>query len=85
MENESNYDLFQKLHPHCFSEAMVARFARNELEFRAANGDGEAKMLLTLRDCEEQESKHLHPASDRRTQIGEPQPKFKLIYHMRLQ
>ncbi|GHP13080.1 hypothetical protein YK48G_05050 [Lentilactobacillus fungorum] len=83
MKNESNYDLFQRLHPHCFAEAMVARFARNELERRAANGDGEAKMLLALNDCENNESQSLHLPSPRRTHIQEPQ-RFKLIYHLRL-
>ena len=59
MENESNYDLYTKLHPRCFSEAMVERIARTELERRAANGDGEAKMLLELKKIEP-DAKPLH-------------------------
>lgn len=52
MENESNYELYKKLNPRCFSEAMVARIARTELERRADNGDGEARMLLELQKLE---------------------------------
>ncbi|MEE8825670.1 hypothetical protein LASUN_23650 [Lentilactobacillus sunkii] len=52
MENESNYELYKKLNPRCFSEAMVARIARTELERRADKGDGEARMLLELQKLE---------------------------------
>lgn len=52
MENESNYDLYTRLSPRCWSEALVAKAAENELKYRAIHGDGEARMLLELHQLE---------------------------------
>ncbi|PAK87543.1 hypothetical protein B8W96_03295 [Lentilactobacillus parakefiri] len=52
MENESNYDLYTRLSPRCWSEALVAKAAENELKHRANRGDGEARMLLELHQLE---------------------------------
>lgn len=54
MQNETNYYLYQRLTPTNWASALFAKNARTELERRANNGDGEAKMLLTLHDCEEE-------------------------------
>lgn len=82
-ENNSNYDLFQRLHPHSFSEAMVAHYAKDELKRRAANGDGEAKMLLAIRESElreEDQSIKRGPIQNIKNSV----PTLKFIFRMRL-
>lgn len=79
----SNYDLFKRLHPHCFSEGMVAHYAKEELERRAADGDGEAKMLLAIRESElrEEDQTIKHAAIQ---PLRKAMPTLKVIFRMRL-
>lgn len=80
MENQSNYELYTKLTATSFASGLISVAARNELERRAKNGDGEAKMLLELHKIQPA-SKPLHghvvhSISERPTQ--------KFIYTLRL-
>ncbi|MCH4165527.1 MAG: hypothetical protein LKF37_12210 [Lentilactobacillus diolivorans] len=85
LEDNSNYDLFQRLHPHCFSEAMVAHYAKEELERRANNGDGEAKMLLAIRESELREEDNTVKRSPiQRLSNRASAPTLKVIFRMRL-
>ncbi|MBZ2200626.1 hypothetical protein CLI91_04525 [Lentilactobacillus hilgardii] len=84
LEDNSNYDLFQRLHPHCFSEAMVAHYAKEELERRADNGDGEAKMLLAIRESELREEDNSIKKRGPIQQFKHSAPTLKVIFRMRL-
>lgn len=81
-EENTNYDLFRKLHPRSFSEALVAKYAKSELENRAANGDGEAKMLLAIRESElREENRSIRPAARQKPRVASP---VTFIFRMRL-
>lgn len=81
MENCSNYELYTKLSATSFATGLISVAARDELQRRANNGDGEAKMLLELHKLEPAKKPlHglvIHPIN--------PQPQTrKFIYTLRL-
>ncbi|MFT8400988.1 MAG: hypothetical protein ABF679_06980 [Lentilactobacillus diolivorans] len=85
MQNETNYYLYQRLTPTNWASALFAKSARTELERRANNGDGEAKMLLTLHDCEEEKRSRQPIKPVRRVRnFKERAAKIKIFYHLTL-
>ncbi|MGF2385691.1 hypothetical protein [Lentilactobacillus otakiensis] len=81
MENCSNYELYTKLTATSFASGLVSVAARHELERRADNGDGEAKMLLELHKLQPAKK----PLHGQVVHSINPQPrKRKFIYTLRL-
>ncbi|WP_283678421.1 hypothetical protein [Lentilactobacillus sp. Marseille-Q4993] len=50
MDDKPNDYLYGRLFPHSMPEAIIAKYARDELEKRARWGDEEAEYLLNKRN-----------------------------------